>query len=155
MADLTFSSTQNHQRFQRRRVRILSTNIEKKQSLARDQQGGSIVIDLSATVGPILIYPTHGEEWFVINIADNWVLDRLTDFQNAAYTIESSPGDWVINNPRGKIRILDKDGPVGSSGTATFSRVLNRKIRVGTTIKVVEVIESETGKLLGYLPILK
>lgn len=153
--DLSYSATNSSARYQRRRVRILSTDVEKRTSQARDQQGGKLIVDLRATVGPVVVYPSQGEEWYVVNISDRWVLERRTDYQNAAYTVESKPGDWVIFNPTGKIRIQDKDGPVGSGGTAIFSDIIDRKIRVGTTVKVVEVIDAETGDLLGYIPILK
>lgn len=153
MSDL-FYSKQAGRIVSRRRVLITETDVSKMISLGQDSQHGTIVIDLSLASGPMVIYPAKGEEWYVVKIQDSWALERRTSLQNTGMKTSANPGDWVLQNPNGRIMLIDKDGPLGSSGSVRFGTVLDRQVVIGSTSHVVEVLDATTGVILGYAPLL-
>lgn len=105
----------------RKRVRVLQCDLEKMIAYTIDPQRGHWTVDLTVSHGDVTVYPKVGEEWYITKIADVWILDRRSAFQNQSIGVQADQGDRVWYVPDGKIHIQDQDGLLGRSPTGEIT----------------------------------
>ncbi len=131
----------------RRRVVILYTFPDRQLCTARDMQYGTIQVDLSTTIGPVVVWPVPGEQWYVTKISEKWVLDRRTAHQHTALVESQTVGDAVWHNLDGDLIVVDRYGRLGGAGNLRLGAPVTRTASAaGQMIPV-----SRNGSVIGYI----
>lgn len=92
--------------------------------------GGNIVINLSIFHGPILAWPSPGEQWYAKLLKGQWVLAERSYISAQAYLTTAEPGDqvWDVQNNltttvNGTLNFTDANGTLTTSPIPTWTSV--------------------------------